>query len=877
MARIKVPFTGITTRDSHADGECRVLLNARPKDGVLKAVAPRKKVKELGQVYDIVFVHQNSGYENWIGVKHAGDTSSVYSGIDGTAVLVRSGVGRISSVQQVGNILSFVTPYTVMYALYVGGAYNFLGEMPEIPFRYLYSEESETVSMKYSELYGTGRIEILSAEQISEFNTSVKAAVNHMLDVVVSGGTLNGVSYFAQPGALFDAHLVRFAYRLYDGSYSKHSPVILLMPKGNIGYMKRLHSNDNPPENPLKEKITLYLEYYFARIYFDLSGIQDWKEIITSVDVFMSPALGFSSVENSVPITPAGHGVEYTENIVPYIKKNTFDSFVQASNFYLVKSIELSSLSASVSLPEYKFDMSNILNGEQLSDDSFSHDKTGCLVSSVYNHRLHMGSLKTTVYGGYPCAFFKWGDGALTGSVPYTYMYNGSRATVVGLDYEILVEVHLKYTSGVRKVYSSSVFGKAFFLQAYFSYPDTRASKMVLYRKLSAGSYRKLFEFTLKPHNYLNISYYVNYSVSTPDDPVYNISPVDIEGALSTDVLLDPVALVVDYPSKMKVSELDNPFLFLSKNFYEAGNGAILFMASNAIRISEGQFGEYPLYVGTTQGIYSMSVGDSAVYSNSSPTSYEMPLSGVVSSTPFGVVFLSKRGVCVISGQEVLLLSSDLHEKKEPMSVGGVVGSRVSSALGYTANLSDYLQGVGYIFYNAGENEVVLVNPEYAFGFVYNATSKLWYLCTERVQGVVENTYPDLYVLDGVGVKDYSQAESPASDVCVVTRPLRFETTDKKRMERLFLRASLRNMNNGDPSGKAEVCLLDSNDGVNFKPVRGFRIIKDGSYKDVYLGMFAREKARYFLFVFSGMVDEGSIVGYLDAEVVKEYGNETMR
>lgn len=67
-----------------------------------------------------------------------------------------------------------------------------------------------------------------------------------------------------------------------------------------------------------------------------------------------------------------------------------------------------------------------------------------------------------------------------------------------------------------------------------------------------------------------------------------------------------------------------------------------------------------------------------------------------------------------------------------------------------------------------------------------------------------------------------------------------------------------------------------SNDGVNFKTIRGI-FLNNGSYKDLDMGMFARSKYRQFVFPFAGMVDSSSRIDMLETMIGKEYGNSKMR
>ena len=109
--------------------------------------------------------------------------------------------------------------------------------------------------------------------------------------------------------------------------------------------------------------------------------------------------------------------------------------------------------------------------------------------------------------------------------------------------------------------------------------------------------------------------------------------------------------------------------------------------------------------------------------------------------------------------------------------------------------------------------------------------------------------------------------------------PIEFGTTDLKKLERVFLRALMRNVNNGytEVSGKMIVAVFRSMDGVNFTPIRGLLLSKNGNYKDFDLGLFARTKFRQYVFMLVGTMDENSEVQHIEFEVDKEYKNEKMR
>ena len=113
----------------------------------------------------------------------------------------------------------------------------------------------------------------------------------------------------------------------------------------------------------------------------------------------------------------------------------------------------------------------------------------------------------------------------------------------------------------------------------------------------------------------------------------------------------------------MKVSNLKQSFYFPAELTYSIGTSTILFADTNAIRTSDGETGKFPLYIGTKEGIYAMIIGDSGVvYSNISLISNEVPTSSTHCSTPYGVVYIGRRGLFLISGQKVDFISGAIEQ-----------------------------------------------------------------------------------------------------------------------------------------------------------------------------------------------------------------------
>jgi hypothetical protein len=82
-------------------------------------------------------------------------------------------------------------------------------------------------------------------------------------------------------------------------------------------------------------------------------------------------------------------------------------------------------------------------------------------------------------------------------------------------------------------------------------------------------------------------------------------------------------------------------------------------------------YGRHPRFVFATDGVWTLNVGDGeTVYATlSSSASEEVPVSGTVCGTPYGVAFVSRRGLMLINGRTVEFLSPQLEQQPPPLAL----------------------------------------------------------------------------------------------------------------------------------------------------------------------------------------------------------------
>lgn len=849
--RIKTPITGITTTSVYDEGSCYSLVNLRPKNGALHPVSPRKVVQELSRNYDLVFVHQNNNYKNWIGVKHEGNNSSIYWDIlvDNPKTIKSYISGKIHSVQQIGNTLSFITTMNVYYAWFTNNDYVYLDELPQVPVIQWGVKSKSTLKSYYVNEYGANTV------TPDMFIDATKGLVNKGIQALID-------EYGMQ---LFDAHIARYAFRLYDGTLTKHSPPILLMPGDNILEMKRVRylfydtiDNDS------------YIEVkgYKAAMTYDFTMDGDyikWKDIITSIDIFLSAPLGISNIENMRKDLPTDERAWIEKNLIKEISPDNLKQINNTSIFYFIRSIPLGSQSEFLEpdeFPSIESDVTkieNLIYQEVMSDDNFTNHKYGASVSYAYNNRLHLAGIKTTFFNGFNLSYFN-----------YRTKYNG--VEIVSGDVNALVaEVEIEAGTILQKVYSFYnvyIYAPKLFASAFISYPDIRAKRITFY-EISGSIWTKVFSVPLEKHNLLNLAYFINEGMK----PITgnNLGVFDSPNTSQSITLLEP--------NKIKVSDLSNPLRFPNENTYVVGNGTILAMATNTMNVSDRNYGQYPLYVFTTQGIWTLNVSSGeVVYSTlSAPTYSEAPTTPIVCSTPIGVVFTTQRGLQIINGQSVNFISPQLDQ--DYLDINMELPEAQCKDVIYLFNdksFKEYLRGIERMIYNPYESELIIFDKDSEYNYVLHLPSQSFYKSTEHIDIAVDNVFPELLVIGNNKLKDFATTNNPETHVCIVLRPIIFGTLDIKNLERIVLRSLLVNIQNITEGKKSVIMVHYSNDGINFPALRGLTS-EPCNRRDYDMGLFASSKFRQFIFSFAGIVDESSKIHFLDTQIKQEYNNTKMR
>ena len=686
----RITFNGMnrySPPNSAQPGDCTAIVNLRNQSNCLKPVGtpeylytPEKKNHRLVYVhicYDgehHITENENTLYYEALIKKENGNIQKESSQLFELNDL------QVLSIQSIGNTLIIICTESIYYLLYKEGKYIFLGEKPDIPeisfFPYVEYTDAYFVS-EYTFQHGYSNPTRLDTEDINYYNDAYYNAFFQLQEKAWKR------HYFIQP------ILIRYALTLYDGSrIFSSAPVMVSLPHPIQPYQMsiRLKNSNNLCLGSHEGQIIA--GNYSLKYYIHQFNLDNWKDIVRSIDFFVSPeATIFEPDQKQQGLKFTIERTEENETISFLLKgdisfldlKEIKKRYLQDSLFYKIATIEdWSDWKEGESYTiENKIRPDLLIHEEVLSPDNTTLLSTGAHVSYIHNKRLHIANLKKKLFPGFPLSLFNVG--------------NKNAETV-----SAYICTYLKTERGECKVVwhgkSNYFFNQ---LSPLISYPDSNAYKMEIVVKSEKTRYKG--SFLLTASEYENRADYLDETLSAitlENDSLPASTPLDI-----------PLSENDTYtqPNILRVSELENPFVFPSEQTYTISNGEITGIATITAALSEGQFGEFPLYVFTEEGIWALQNGNGIVcygaqhQLNREPILPENPIVPLEDM----IMFTTAKGLFIIRGSEIQqLLSFDetACENNSPITHHDIDSTLIPATTDQTT-LSQFIQG-SIIAYN---------------------------------------------------------------------------------------------------------------------------------------------------------------------------------
>lgn len=923
----EIKYNGLSTvppDNTCQDGDSAMLLNLVPEDGALKPVSAPKLLLQLGENKKVIYIHKTISFSNYIiqDIK----TFELYI-LNANEKLFERAVSlgayrSLSHVNAIGNTLLLFTEEYIIYFLWKQGQYVMLGNhVPNLqlsfglrgkPRVYSLSDESHsTFNVNFERIDESRLYEVWTEDNQKKITSQIMAKVNKFLaDQTIKEGR------FALP------FFVRYALRLYDGSLVCHSAPILMNPSTKtapVVFWNRVSGKEGYTEAECDIMLVSAGIDYQLLPDGENSHLRmnDWKDIIKSVDVFISKPIytydqsgnckSFADTDNldtkfigaldisrfsdemtieragliNVPVrkraedtallpisvngtdltsgTPGGRenplGKYYVEwkysklYTLFFSKDSTYpkttislpehtddknrEMLENVQNFYFLKSISINELSTSerkdiVVNKEY---LQSLTTRETMTDDYLSHDRITAKYSQTYNGRINLSGIRRELFQGFMAgSMFSYANNS---EASWELKKDGKVLLDFGsLDYrDISIQTMIEeggeryivnsYVSSHLAPFVSSMYTNGDFAPTswgcYVFYPNTHATMMRIHAGIDT------YEVKLKPHDFLNGAYgVIDYELIRKQNTTHTEPPTKLEN-------------IIDVPNKIYTSEINNPFFFPVTGINTIGTGRILGIATAAKALSEGQFGQFPLYAFTDEGVWALEVNSTGGYSAKQPITRDVCLSSKsITQIDSAVLFTTDRGIMLLQGSQAMCISDVLNgENAVPITVLPKIDKILEHADLSKGTLRilpfmDFVRDCRMI-YDYEHQRIIAYNTskEYNcnYAYIFSLKSKQWGMMQSNIADNV-NSYPDaLAVLNDGSLVNFSDETDEVYKSIVVSRPIKLDAYDiHKSVDTIIQRGVFK-------KGHVKSILYASNDLYNWVPVwssidhylRGFR------------------------------------------------------
>lgn len=848
-----------------ADGDLATSIGLIQEEGAVKPLFPPSVVHSFEKGLTVKYIHETVNFRHYILYQKGGAMSYTDENKVTYWTLRNFETTTIHEVNSVGNTLIVLAADGMHYFLWKNNAYSYLGtEIPELPLSFGLQ----------GEMVRTDEFDITLPERISEsilfghtFSEANKKAVTEQVLAKVNKFIADNST---NAGRFIFPFLLRYAYRLYDGSLTKHSAPILMIT-----------SSDVVPIVEVKEEIDsdadgLHTVGFKGRVFsmrhqIDFSAVnqegidsvKDWKDVVKSVEVFISAPIYAYNQNGECDGIYDLMGNDYC--VCKHINQNskydtvqypllykfdrthklylfTFDELLlhhgvklparnesdvienikNCSQFYFLKTIEIENLSTERKVLAVNDNyLQSLVTREVMTDDYDSHDKLIPNYSFTYNNRLNIANLKKVLFKGFNASsMFIYSNGYVVSSA------NDLSSSTVP------VSVYFYINQDGKEIITKGdlgYFGVNMPL-LYLFFPNTNAYKAVIERIQFTETSSKIvrYEVNLEKHNFLNGSFYFggweDVKTTTTTIP-----------AISTD-------RTISLPNKIYTSEVSNPFYFPVLGINTVGTGDILGISTAAKALSEGQFGQFPLYAFTSEGVWALEVSSTGTYSTKQPITRDVVLGkNSITQIDSAVLFATDRGIMLLSGSNVQCIS-DVLNSDEMWNISKLPNAHNLITL-YNGKVDDNGQqkqitedDIAFLpfrdfvkecsmIYDYVNQRIIVYNPKESYAYVYSFKSQNWGMMFSGIASNV-NSYPEaLANTKDNKLVNFSVPGTQVTTSLLITRPFTLNDANGfKTIDSIIQRGMFK-------SNHVQQVLYGSNDLENWHTVwssvdrimRGFR------------------------------------------------------
>ena len=824
------------------DGGCAESLNVSLDHSELApSFIPEDVTKELGLPDDLqaekVFVHKGNSFEHIIAVTE----QEILAYIDGVRFLLYylTEEEAVTDIATVGNTVIVSTMQGPLYFLLKEKRYHLLGRQIPFPTIEFYDAQvkaikkdqvvSNQIAADLSYAYAQGIYDENGAEAIDaymefletsdydsiygathlteEFWNDVDINNKHKKELASSlFGSVKGkwqemIAKNAEKGIFNKSFWAVYGLSLYDGSLLISTPQ--LVSPGDASLIdvcakgKWLGFDNNVYNGGVSFLIRLNTYFRLGIKLYDFRNdeIEPWKDIIKSVDVYISEDIN-SADYVSMTLKEAATEIGDDTYLARFILNKSYEEsyitaalsrsqFVKVEEFSISESEDAGSIRTIADLRSgFVCDSKKyVLNTDRFSGkdllSSLQYDvKQSLYVSDkvlTYNQYLYLLGVKEILSTG-----TKWFNAQrfnfylpvpLFAEIPNYSDYpkgwfenpwkaaNDNGVLEPSQQFDMKISYYVSNPNGSAVVYGRSAEGSDRFSADYqryatggpsvgslIIYPNPNCKYAEIEIQENGSTYKKKVEMT--PHPFFPMCSYWYGGDKDLNVALANSNDFD---SFKTE------SRVIDVSNKIVYSPSANPFIQTISSTQEF-QSKVLGVAIATSALSQGQFGQFPLYVFTEDGIWAMETAADGSFVTSKPLSRDVCVNpDSITSIDNAVVFVTDKGVMLLQGSQVVNISPNMngrHYVMEETAKSIIEGQELFKD--FMPVLTDGTHFMAFIkeattAYDYPGQRLIFIKKDEKYQYVYKLDTQTWHKTAYDIDLIAPvNSYPECLV-QGIG------------------------------------------------------------------------------------------------------------------------------
>ena len=730
---------------------------------------------------DYVYIHKTANYENLIVVI---DNSVKY--IENKVLKPMFDLSVAESVVDItslGNTLVLSTTNRVLYVLYAEGAYKLLGNkvpFPQIKFSKQRQEvESASIERVYGSATGEPKEDYWYEEIPSEKDWNVSESDSTKTDLLSTvKEKIDNIRYEAQEKSFTNRRFIRYSATLYDGTKLSSLPILLQaadMYDISFKTIKQASLEGEEDYSRVENHLNINISgaYTIKGVLTNLEEFKEWADVVKSIDIFISKGTEahldytrseiFNRSETQETVERPGIIPVRITNCVCKLKfkagkDDSEDLLEDSSLVYKIKSIPLRQIEDNVTSPLSSEFLSmkdgfiiyndvtetNLLMKELLIEDDMKHYPVTAQHHYAFNNQLILLQPTSIVSYGYDWLNNQEESNPDSSSAASSFeTFTNYEVTFVlktadGRDVitkAITINSDMESRVGAVRTYCFQVF------------PDSRCYRMVVkattqVRKTPSGiitqnkvSYADL---AMQKHPYLNCAFFYDE---------FNTRLVDL-CTLQSAPEIEATSQYDERENAIFVSTMNNPFMFPDNQKFTFP-AKVLGGAVATTALSQGQFGQFPMYVFTEDGIYSMETNTEGKFITSKPVTRDVCINpDSITSIDQAVIFVSENGVMLLKGSEVINISPYMLRATQNTSGAQEKIIELTDHKDLLPTIKekeafmDFMEETKVIYDYPGKR-LIFARPDRSYQYVYKLNTQTWHKLNQETTNIKPlNSYP---------------------------------------------------------------------------------------------------------------------------------------